>query len=294
MRSMTGYGQAVSSELQSLQWVVEIHGVNRKMLDVTAHLPKDMLYFELEIRQRLSRAVERGQITVRAYLKQAGSQGKNSDLYLATLQTLQSTWMHLATELGYSKDAIDLPFLLDRLDRSSIEELPVNREKLHTLLEDTLDKAIAEFLSMKKREGNRLGVDLRKRFANIENHVQQIEKEGLQASNKFYNKLKDRIQELVGSKPIEDERILREVALYAEKADVTEEITRLYSHLKQSFSLLEEEKKSIGRSIDFLAQEMQREIGTISAKSSSLEIINLTLLIKAELEKIREQVQNIE
>ncbi len=294
MRSMTGYGQAVSSELQSLQWVVEIHGVNRKMLDVTAHLPKDMLYFELEIRQRLSRVVDRGQITVRAYLKQMSLQGKNNTPYLDALRTLQSTWIHLAAELGYSKEEIDLPFLLDRLDRSSLEELPMNHEKLLHLLESTLDQAIKDFLDMKKTEGKRLGSDLHKRFTVIAQYVEQVEREALQTHSKFYNKLKDLIQELIGSKPIEDERILREVALYAEKADITEEITRLYSHLKQSFSLLEEEKKSVGRPIEFLAQEMQREIATISAKSSSLEIINLTLLIKAELEKIREQAQNIE
>jgi uncharacterized protein (TIGR00255 family) len=128
----------------------------------------------------------------------------------------------------------------------------------------------------------------------IQESLSLIEKQGKSNPTKFYYKLKERIQELMGSSSIEDERIFREVALYAEKVDITEEITRLYSHLKQAFSLLKEKNKKVGRPLDFIAQEMQREINTISAKSPALEIINVSLFIKAELEKIREQVQNIE
>jgi uncharacterized protein (TIGR00255 family) len=150
MYSMTGYGQATSPELQGVQWIVEIQGVNRKLLDVSIYLPKDLLYLEWKIRQKISQVIERGQVTVRISLKQATSQGKSSTSYVKTLEAIQAEWISIATHLGYPKEMIDLRFLLDRLDQLSLEDLSVNQEHLHSLLEKTLTRAIAEFLEVKK------------------------------------------------------------------------------------------------------------------------------------------------
>lgn len=289
---MTGYGRALSQEVQGLQWCVEIHGVNRKMLDFNIHLPKDMLQFDIPVRQRIGAAVERGQISVRITLRQSGLHWQSSDAYVSNLRSLKETWSSIASQLGYPP--VDLPFLLSRIDQMALDELSVDQESLNALMMSTLDQAIVEFVQMKEAEGERLAQDLMNRLSAIRDAVAKIDKEGGSAPTKFYLKLKERILELTKSAEIDEERITKELALYAEKADITEEITRLNSHLESAFALFLEKEKSVGRNLEFLTQEMQREISTISAKSGSLEITNLALFAKAELEKIREQVQNIE
>lgn len=294
MRSMTGYGRAVSPEIQGLRWIVELHGVNRKMLDVNVFLPREMLHLDIDVRQRLSPLIERGQVTVRVTLKQPALEWQSSEAYLTSLKGIKKNWIALAAELGYDKEAINLPFLLGRLDQIALDELPIDQNELQDLLMATLDEAVAGFVQMKETEGQRLAQDLHQRLKAIRESVAKIEKEGAGAPNKFYQKLKARIEEHLAGAQEDEERIWREVALYAEKADITEEITRLGSHFKQAFALLEKDEKSVGRVLEFLVQEMQREVNTISAKSGGLEITNLALFAKAELEKIREQVQNIE
>lgn len=291
---MTGYGRATSQEMQGLQWSVEIHGVNRKMLDFNIYLPKEMLHFDIPVRQRLSEVVERGQISVRIVLRQSAISWQSSEVYFASLKALKNRWLLLASDLGYPPEAVDLPFLLTRIDQMAIDEMPLDQERLGNQLMATLDQAIAAFLEMKQTEGDRLGQDLKSRLELIEEIVDKIEKEGKGAPTKFYQKLKERILELSKAVDVDEERIMRELAIYAEKADITEEITRLHSHLKQALALFDEKVKGVGRTLEFLTQEMQREISTIGAKSGSLEITNLALAAKAELEKIREQVQNIE
>lgn len=195
MRSMTGYGRAISQELNGLQWEVEIQGVNRKMLDLNVYLPKELLYLEQDVREQIHQVVERGQINVRIHLKQS-SNWQSSKTFLSSLKTLKSTWVHLASDLGYGKEAIDLPFLLNRLEKLSLDELPIDQKKLRVLLLSTLKGAIQDFIEMKRKEGERLGEDLQKRLEAIQKCVIKIEKEGSQSPLKFYQKLKDRIKEL--------------------------------------------------------------------------------------------------
>lgn len=296
MRSMTGYGRALGQELEGWQWVLEIQGVNRKMVDLSINLPKELLRFEMEIRGALSQKLERGQVTVKATLKQLPFKKEVKGQQLSRLKALRSYWQLVTKELGLSTDQVNLPFLLERLKDEALEELPLEESFLKKSLLETLGRAISDFLAMKEREGRRLGEDLKQRLKTIEKAVQKIGKETASAPNKFYEKLKERLKELSLFKgnSSEEERLMKEVALYAEKVDTTEEITRLHSHLKEADRLLKEKEKQVGRSLDFLVQEMQRESNTISAKAPTLEMTGQTLLIKAELEKMREQIQNIE
>ncbi len=296
MRSMTGYGRSLGEELEEWQWIVEIQGVNRKMLDLAIQLPKELLRFEMEVRRALGQRLERGQVSLKLTLRHLPFKKKSSKAFLAGLKVLRVNWQQITKELGLSADQVNLTFLLERLKEEALEELPLDEELLKKSLLLTVEQALSSFLEMKEREGKHLGADLKKRLAIVQKALQKIEKEALRVPNKFYHKLKERMEELslFKGQPSEEERLMREVALYAEKADTTEEITRLYSHLKEADRLLKEREKQVGRSFDFLVQEMQREINTISAKSPTLEITGQTLLVKAELEKMREQIQNIE
>ena len=209
------------------------------------------------------------------------------------MQKLKTHWEKIATTLGYSKEEIDLPFLLKQLEHSSFEDLGMSEKTLLHELKNAVKEALAQLLEMREKEGKALSADIANRLKTITSHVQKIEQIAPKASEKQREKLHDRLKGIIEGIE-EDERVIREIALYAEKADCTEEVVRLHSHIKQASQLLAKKGESIGRTFDFLIQEMLRETNTIASKSADLTVTQTTVLVKAELEKIREQVQNIE
>ncbi len=285
-RSMTAYSRAASSEIKGLSWAIELHTVNRKVLDIHMHLPRELLFLDLDFRKMVSKALQRGQVTVRISYKR-GKEGKGR---LSLLKKLKNQWMKIAKELGFSQEEINLNFLLQQIDRVSIEELgPTIQAELKKTLQNTLDALV----KMKEVEGKALETDILKRLKTLNTHLQEIETSGKNSAEKYRKKLQTRLKDLL-KEASHDERLLREVALFAEKADITEEITRLKSHFAQVKELFKSKEKSIGRTLEFLTQEILREINTIGSKSQELMITKLVVASKAELEKIREQVQNIE
>jgi len=289
LRSMTAYGRAQSAPLHGIRWLVEIQSVNRKMLDFQIYLPKEFFHWEIELRRMIALHVERGQITLRISLKQEGEQ-----LAIKGLKALKSHWEGIALELGYPTSSINLSFLLAQMGQLPLEQLADSEAELRAHLDKTIEAALADFKRMKEIEGSNLATDLKLRLQLIGKELHEIEKEEKGIVDKFLLKLKERIGDAFASVPDTEERLFREVAMYAEKADISEEITRLRSHLQQFEETLSIREKSIGRTLDFLTQEMQREVGTIGAKAAGLAISKRALWMKAELEKIREQVQNIE
>lgn len=285
-KSMTAFGQASSPEFDGCNWQIEIHSVNRKVLDIQVHMPREFLQFDLEIRKMISDKIKRGQITVKIVLKRAKAIAAN----VKTLKTLKTQWEKIAKELGYKKETIDFTFLLTQ---SASTPMEMESTKQQTYLYQTLEKALKQLLQMKEEEGIALSRDLEKRFKLVSNAVQKMEKISDQIPEKFRSKLVERMEEALKHK-VEDERIFREVALFAEKVDITEELVRLKSHIEQSLKLLHAPEDGVGRTLEFLMQEILRETNTIGAKSTSLEISELIISSKIELEKIREQLQNIE
>lgn len=286
-RSMTAYSRATSDEVEGLIWVVEIHAVNRKMLDIHMHVSRELLFLEIDLRKMVAKEVQRGQVTVKIQYKKS----RNTQAALPLLKKLKTHWEKMAKSLGFSKSEIDLTFLLEQMDRVSLEE--ELGTKIRATLEKTLQGALTIFIKMKETEGKALALDVTKRLKTLSTTVGAIEKQSAKAPEKYRKKLILRLKELLED-AARDERVLREVALFAEKADITEEITRLKSHVAQTNALFKSKEKSIGRTLDFLTQEMLREINTIASKSPDLAITQKAVECKAELEKIREQVQNIE
>ena len=282
-KSMTAYGR--SKHQSSLgRWSVDIHSVNRKGLDIHVSLPPSLLFLDGDLRSWVGEAAERGAVTVRVSFEL--EELKES---VKLLKNHKDRWEKIASALGYSKSSIDLSFLLERL---GVEEIAVPEKALKADLQRAWIEAANQWLKMKQQEGKTLVKDIDKRLKTIEQELQKVEKLQPQLQEKYRNKIEGRMKELKIDVP--EELLIREAALLAEKADITEEITRLYSHIEQMDGYLCSKEKSVGRTLDFLAQEMGREIGTLMAKAGETEISKLAIKIKSEIEKIREQVQNIE
>lgn len=290
---MTAYGRA-SGEIADLNCVVEIHSINRKGLDIHIFAPKELLCFDIDIRKLIGEKISRGQITVRIIFKQDGASLEGSSYYLDHLKQLKEKWELIASGLGFSKNVIDLPFLAGQMQTFTAPDLSKGGEAVQEALNAILEQALQDFMKMKLTEGKNIAKDVESRLQQIKEDLAKVGERSANAPAKYRDKLKEKLEEALQVKTLEDERLLREVALFAEKVDITEEITRLSSHLQQGFGLLKSQEKSVGRVFDFLIQEMLREVNTIASKSSDLEIANLTISMKSEIEKIREQIQNVE
>ncbi len=288
MKSMTAYGRAeVDTPLG--KWTVEISSVNRKTADIQISLPRHLLKWEFVLRKWISPSVHRGQVTIRGNLQ------KNTKSFNAVdvkrLKNIKATWDHLANELGYDPNrVIDLRFLLDQSEELSLEE----EEELEGQLKKTAELALSDWQQMREKEGNALKKDLSQRLNSLEEYLKKIAPLLPRAIQEYREKLKQKIDEICRDAVGNEEKILRESVVLAEKIDVSEEMTRLKSHIDQFRAIMAETKQAIGRTMDFLTQELHREVNTLGAKSTDLEIIRLVLEMKGEIEKIREQVQNIE
>jgi len=289
---MTAYGRA-HAETDVGLFLIEIHSVNRKSLDINFNLPKELLMFDMPLRQRLGEEVRRGYVSVRITREDAKSvlpTMPNSEI----LKELHSSWKKCASDLGYDpKEAIPFNFLLSYA-LTAIPSKNCFGEAFKKQLDKGFDKALDAFLEMKENEGSSLLEDIHPRLDSIEKNLEKVEKLVKHAPKRYHDKLAKRFEELKMSHEHDEDRLTRELVIFAEKVDVTEEITRLRSHVKQFREILSSENRRVGKELDFLIQEMNREVNTIAAKSQELEITQIILSVKSEQEKIREQLQNIE
>ncbi|WP_420421016.1 YicC/YloC family endoribonuclease [Simkania sp.] len=293
-RSMTAYGRAhVTTESGS--FLIEIHSVNRKSLDITVNLPKELLLFDMDFRKELSKEVKRGFITVRVTREEIHPTGRLTLPDLDMMKSIQEQCQTYAKELGYNpKEAISFSDLLSYgFSSSGPPDLEVDENLQEQLLEG-FKKALSKFIAMREREGATLLEDVGPRLDEIEEQLDKIAERVKAAPEMFREKLEKRLEELDVLKSEDDERMMRELILLAEKVDVTEEMTRLRSHVQQFRDLMSSKKRRVGRELDFLIQEMNREVNTTAAKSQDIEITQAILEMKTEQEKIREQIQNIE
>jgi uncharacterized protein (TIGR00255 family) len=288
VKSMTAYSR-VSASAPFGHFVVEIHSVNHKMLDMSIYLPKSFLCFDIEVRKWLSNLLERGQVTLRLTMQGEGE--KFFSNYLAQLKNLKEGWEKLCRELNYDPNAmIDLSFLVNQLQDLPVVESKEEEEATKAILKEAVESALGPLMQMKETEGKALVLDIQKRLNIIEENIFAIELKKEIPLAHFQKKLLERLKD-IGQFHVEaEERIAREVALLAEKMDITEELVRIRDHIDKFRRHLFSLEKAVGRTLDFLTQEMHREVNTLGVKSSASDISE----IKAELNKIREQVQNIE
>lgn len=290
IKSMTGFGRAEKSERIG-KMAVEISALNRRHLEVFVNLPPSISNLEQMVKDTASQFAKRGKLQIHVNFQPASSTAEffvDIDLAKRYGEALET----LCEELGL-KDEIRLKDILGCKDVLVLEQPEKEGEACEKLLCETLILALEELTVMKEQEGGRLQEDIVNRLNMIDVKVREIQSLGPLALQRYEIKLKKKLQELLSDLTGNDDRVMREVAIMAEKLDITEEIVRMLSHIQQFFKAIESQD-AVGRMLDFLIQEMFREINTIASKSNDLDISRLSVEIRNELDKIREQIQNIE
>ena len=290
MKSMTGFGRA-RLERENRTYNIEIKSVNHRYNDITVKMPKGISYLEEKVKKEISSKISRGKVDVYITFDNNSSEGKNikinkeiASIYIKELKTL-------AQENDIKED-ISVTEIFKFPDVLSIENVE-DEELIWSELYTCLDNAITSLMEMRKREGNKIKEDLEKRIEKISEKVNEISTYSTRLVEEYVVKLETRIKEILNTDVVDKDRLAQEIVIYADKCSVEEEITRLKSHIIQFKELINMDTP-IGKKIDFLIQEMNRETNTIGSKSGNLLITNLVIDIKTELEDIREQVQNIE
>jgi uncharacterized protein (TIGR00255 family) len=291
MKSMTGYGRGECAQA-GLKITVEVSSVNRKQSEIAVNLPRELEVLEAQIRDAVNERIARGRVTVRVSIHAAtGSSKLRVDTALAKAHSKELK--KLAKELKIP-DAISLDLLL-RIPGvlQASEEIP-EADQIWTAVSKALSEALDTLVSMREKEGKHLAKDLQNRISLMRAAVSRVENQAPQVAERYRQQLIERIKTAGIEVPgLEDERLVKEVFYFADRIDITEELTRLQSHFKQ-FDDNVKKTEPIGRTLDFLAQEMNREINTLGAKANDSIISREVVTLKSELERFREQVQNVE
>tara|TARA_B100000925_G_scaffold291770_1_gene281332 strand:+ start:3445 stop:4311 length:867 start_codon:yes stop_codon:yes gene_type:complete len=288
---MTGYGEGIASK-SGIIIQTEITSVNKKQLDIQLSLPKNLICFESDIQKQIKKMVSRGRINCSVKIISSSRPLVEVEINRPLLSSYEDAINEIAGK-NNPKNDISLSTIITQPDIIQLKPVLSDNNLLNEILHKSLAKAISSLIKMKKKEGEELKFDICKRIEKLSNLVEIIDKRSPIVKKNYKKKLTSRLKSEGFEKLMNDERVLKEVALYGERSDITEEIVRIISHLKQMNSHLES-KKSVGRALDFLCQELFREINTICSKADDLKIIKSAVTFKIELEKIREQSQNVE
>lgn len=291
MKSMTGFGRA-KFQKDTRIYEIEIRAVNHKYNDIAIKLPRSISYLEENIKKEIKKNINRGKIDVFINYESYSSQEQEIIINHELIKKYLSEFNKIVTENNLSLN-IQVTELTKLPDVLTIKTIQDNEDIIQTELLNTLNIAIGNFVEMRQKEGEKIKEDLKKRIDEVEKKVTEIFKYSTGLIEEYIIKLKDKVKELLKTDSIDEARILTEVVIYADKCSIEEELTRLNSHITQ-FNELINTKGSIGKKLDFLIQEMNRETNTIGSKSVKLEITNLVIDIKTQLEDIREQIQNVE
>jgi uncharacterized protein (TIGR00255 family) len=293
MKSMTGYGRGDCSQ-DGFRITVELSSVNRKQAEISVNLPRELEILEGQIRDLINRFIARGRLTVRVSLHaSATNSSARMHLNIPLAKAYARELTRLARQLKLSG-----PVTLDHLARApgvfqTDEDLAVE-EDFWPGVEKALRQALAQLVKMREREGEHLMRDLARRIEIMRKATEQVRKHAPTVVERYRQQLLERIKSAGLEAPgTDDDRLLKEVVYFADRSDISEELTRLQSHYRQ-FEDGRKAKEPVGRMLDFLAQEMNREINTIGSKANDSLISRQVVVLKAELEKFREQAQNVE
>ena len=290
VRSMTGFGRG-SAQSEDYRLAVEVRSVNHRFLDIAVRLPREYAALEERIRRAVARHIERGRVDLTVRVDRLTSPVRTVRVDTGLAQAYYEALKELRKHLRLP-GSIDIDLLIDFPDVLRVEQAEEDLEALWSLLEPALATALAELVAMREAEGGELARDLVRRARAVEERVDAIAARAPEVLKEYHRRLLARLQEW-GHGGLDPERVAAEVALMAERSDIAEECVRLRSHCRQFRASLAE-GGAVGRRLDFLLQEMHREVTTIGAKAGDLAISTLVVDIKTELEKMREQVQNIE
>ena len=291
IRSMTGYGRALG-EFADRQITVEVRSVNNRYLDCGVKLPRLYAFAEDAIKQCVKQHVSRGKVDVFVSVNLTASGAVRIGLNRSVLEGYLTAMRQISSDYGV-RDDISVTALSGFPDVFSVEKAEEDEDLLKTQLLSVVGEALSAYDAMRAAEGEAIAKDLRRKAEGIARMVSFVETRSPETVAEYREKLYARMQEVLSSATVDESRILTEAAIYADKVAVDEETVRLRSHLAQLGTMLES-SEPIGRKLDFLMQEINRETNTIGSKCCDLEIAKTVVDLKAELEKIREQIQNIE
>jgi uncharacterized protein (TIGR00255 family) len=291
MRSMTGYGRGQSA-FDGSKFSVELNSVNRKQSDVTVSLPREFNELEPRVRDLINSRISRGRLNVVITFQSAPALASRLTVDTKLAAAYYSAMVDLRKQLGATGEiTIETILRSPGVLKAPEESVPVDNAWPH--LESALTSALDDLIRMREREGRHLAKDLIKRLKLVRQSLRKIRQLHPAVCKKYRQTLHERIGRAGLDIPLDDERLVREVILFADKSDISEELTRLDSHLAQ-FAHTLRKVEPVGRTLDFITQEIYREFNTLGAKANDAEISQFVVTCKAEMEKIREQIQNIE
>ena len=291
IKSMTGYGRAVET-VNGREFSVELRSVNNRYLDCSVKLPRSLSFAEEAVKQAVKASVSRGKVDVFISMRSENGTDAKVSLNRGMVEGYLAAMQEMVSEFNI-KDDISVSLLSRMNDVFTVEKPEVDEQQLLQDLMQVLAQALEGYDDMRAAEGKALENDLRSRGATIERLVSQVEAGNAQTVLDYRTRLENKLREVLASTSIDEGRILTEAAIFADKVAVDEETVRLRSHLQQMYAMLSS-GGAVGRKMDFLLQEMNREANTIGSKCSDVALARIVVDIKAELEKIREQNQNIE
>ena len=291
IKSMTGYGRAVET-VNGREFTVEVRSVNNRYLDCSVRLPRILSFGEENVKQAVKNAISRGKVDVYITVRSEGGDEVQVTLNKAVLESYLTAMRQMVTEYGVADD-ISAASVSRLPEVFSLEKPQVDEEQLLADLMAVVAKALEGYNAMRATEGEALDKDLRSRGETILQLVAKVEEGNAQTVIDYRTRLENKLKEVLANTALDESRILTEAAIFADKVAVDEETVRLRSHLQQMNEMLTN-GGAVGRKLDFLLQEMNREANTIGSKCTDVALARIVVDIKAELEKIREQTQNIE
>ncbi|MDO4866601.1 MAG: YicC/YloC family endoribonuclease [Clostridia bacterium] len=289
MLSMTGYGRAFR-EVDGRQMTVEVKSVNHRFLDISFRMPRNLLFLEDSARKAIGAKLARGHVDMFVTYRNLRTDARKVTVDRALFEAYAGALESVA-DLGLEDDRT-LMGIARMPDVMTVVEAEEDQQAVQALLEATLNEALDQLLAMRRREGEAMKRDLSGRVDAIERMTAAVEARYPETVAEYTQRLRDAVLELTGS-AIDEGRLVMEVAIMADRSAIAEEIVRLNSHVQQLRALFES-PEPIGRRIDFIVQELNREVNTISSKSQDIPITQLTVDLKSEIEKLREQLQNVE
>ena len=303
IRSMTGYGRA-QKILNGRDILVEIRSVNHRYYEYSSRIPRTYNYIDEKLKALLKTGISRGKVEINVTISNIESR----DTEIKLNKCLAEEYLKVLKEFGnemnekyvdydefndYVEDDLTLSKLIKLPDIFTVQKTPDDEEQVWDDVKEVAEEALAKFVSMRETEGDKLRSDVLEKSEMILGMVGEVEKISPQTVENYRNKLYQKLSEILEGKDIDEQRIITEAAVFAEKIAVDEETVRLRSHISQLRDMLDS-ADPIGRKLDFIVQEMNREVNTIGSKAQDLNITKIVVDMKAEIEKIREQIQNIE
>ena len=289
--SMTGYGSAKGS-VEGQEIAVELKSVNNRYLDCSIRLPRNFLFAEDTVKQAVSAGVSRGKVDVFVSAQASQDSGTVVSVNKELARGYRDAVARIAETLGLESglNAFSLARFPDVL---TVERCELDKDKAAAALSDITAKAVEEFNAMREREGERLRRDMLGKLETIEGLVSVVEERSPQTVKEYRERLEARLRDILADRSLDEQRVITEAAIFADRTAVDEETVRLRSHIAQFRTMLEE-GSPIGRKMDFLVQEFNRESNTIGSKCSDASLAKVVVDLKSEIEKIREQLQNVE